>query len=186
MDLVTLLLIAIGLAMDCFAVSLAVGTSQNIARSHTAGILALVFGSFQSGMCLAGWAVGAWLIVFISGLDHWVAFFLLTAIGAKMILEGLKAKEERKEIEVLQTVTLLLLAVATSIDSLGIGLSFALLSTDILMPAMVIGLASALFSFMGVMLGNRLAERFEEWIEVVGGVILIGIGLRILIEHLWV
>jgi putative Mn2+ efflux pump MntP len=181
MDFIILLFIAISLAMDCLAVSLAVGTSKIIPRIQTAGILGFVFGGFQFGMNVIGWAAGSPLIAFIAGFDHWIAFILLTVIGGRMILEGLVIPE--KKIQVLHPATLLFLAVATSIDSLGVGLSFALLRTEILVSALIIGAVSASFSFMGVMVGGRLAEKYGEGFEIVGGIILIGIGIQILYEH---
>jgi Predicted membrane protein len=183
MDLPTLLLIATGLAMDCFAVALAVGTRKGIPRIRYAAMLALVFGGFQSLMNIIGWAAGVSLLPYISGFDHWIAFILLAGIGGKMIYEGIGGGE-RQEWDRMQAGTLLVLAVATSIDSLGVGLSFALLAADIVIPALIIGAVSALFASNGVLLGNRLAERFGERMEILGGVILIGIGLRILLEHL--
>jgi putative Mn2+ efflux pump MntP len=184
MDPILLLLISVGLAMDCFAVSLAVSTQKNIPRIRIAAVLAVVFGGFQFGMNLIGWAAGASLLPFITGFDHWIAFILLTAVGGKMIFDGLRDERRRGEPRILQTTTLLFLALATSIDSLGVGLSFAFLATPILFPSLVIGLVSAFFSLIGVLLGNSMAERFGERIEILGGIILIGIGLRILVEHL--
>jgi putative Mn2+ efflux pump MntP len=183
MDPLILFLISVSLAMDCLAVSLAVGTRKTFPRMHIAVILGLVFGGFQFIMNLMGWAAGTWLLPFISGFDHWIAFFLLAGIGAKMIYEGVWG-DERQEWVRMQPATLLLLAVATSIDSLGVGLSFALLATSILIPAISIGVVSAIFSFAGALLGDRLAQRFGERMEILGGCILIGIGLRILLEHL--
>jgi putative Mn2+ efflux pump MntP len=184
MDLLILLFVSIGLAMDCLAVSLAVGTRKQIPTTRIALTLALVFGGFQFIMNIMGWAMGEWLIPFLAGFDHWVAFILLAVIGGKMIYDGFKGAEESKTVKILQPATLLLLAVATSIDSLGVGLSFALLAIVILIPALMIGMVSAVFSFAGVFLGNRLAEHFGERMEILGGIILIGIGVRILFGHL--
>ncbi len=183
MDPLTLFFISIGLAMDCFAVSLAVGIRRNIPRMRIAVVLALLFGGFQAIMNIAGWAAGEGLLPFISEFDHWIAFFLLAAIGGKMIYDGMCGEDGKKEIP-LQGATLLVLAIATSIDSLGVGLSFAFLATFILFPALVIGIVSAIFSFFGVLFGRRLTERLGERMEILGGIILIGIGLRILIEHI--
>lgn len=183
MDLVSVALIAIGLALDCFAVSIAVGTSENLPRFPTAGVIALFFGSFQIGMNIAGWAAGSWLVGLIEGFDHWVAFLLLMIIGIKMILEGIRGEEGREGLDYFQFSTIFILSLATSMDSLGVGLSFALLSTTILVPALIIGGTAFLFSFMGVLLGKRLGEIFGQRIEVAGGIILIGIGIRILLEH---
>lgn len=183
MDLVSITLIAIGLALDCFAVSLTVGTSRSIPRYTAAGVIALLFGGFQIGMNLIGWAAGTWLADLITGFDHWVAFFLLAIIGVKMILEGIDNGEEWRELTTFNFSTLIILSLATSMDSLGVGLSFALLSTSILIPALIIGVIAFFLSFMGVFLGNRIGQIFGRRIEVAGGLILIGIGIRILIEH---
>jgi len=183
MDLVSVVLIAIGLALDCFAVSIAVGTSSDLPRLTAAGVIALFFGGFQIGMNLIGWGAGTWLVGLIAGFDHWVAFLLLLVIGAKMILEGIQEVEEREDVQYFQISTLVLLSLATSMDSLGVGLSFALLSTTILVPALIIGVTAFLLSFMGVILGTRLGEFFGQRIEIAGGVILIGIGIRILLQH---
>jgi putative Mn2+ efflux pump MntP len=183
MDPITLFFISIGLAMDCFAVSLAVGARRNIPRMRIAVLLALLFGGFQAIMNIAGWAAGEWLLPFISEFDHWIAFILLAAIGGKMIHDGMREKDGEEEVQI-QGATLLLLAIATSIDSLGVGLSFALLATFILFPALIIGMVSAIFSFFGVLSGRRLTEHFGERMETLGGIILIGIGLRILMEHI--
>jgi putative Mn2+ efflux pump MntP len=184
MDPLFLLLISLGLGTDCFAVSLAVGTGRNISKIRIAAILALVFGGFQFGMNVIGWATGEWLLPFISGFVYWIVLILLAAIGVKMIYDGLRGEEERMTAQISQAPTLLILAVATSIDSLGVGFSFALLAIAILIPAFVIGTVTALLSLIGVLLGNRLTERFGEGMEVMGGIILIGLGLRIWFENL--
>jgi putative Mn2+ efflux pump MntP len=183
MDLLTVLLIAVALALDCFAVSLAAGTTISNGKIGAASIIAFVFGLFQAGMAITGWAAGTFLSVFITSFDHWVAFLILSIIGINMIREGI-GDDTGEMKNYLSPPILLLLAVATSLDSLGVGLSFALLSTPILLPALIIGMVSCLFSFTGVMIGSKIAGRFGSHVEVVGGIILILIGIRILIEHL--
>ncbi|AGB03071.1 manganese efflux pump MntP [Methanoregula formicica] len=184
MDLVTPVLIGIALAMDCLAVSLAIGTSTKANLLKTALIIALCFGSFQAGMTLVGWAAGTGLTVFIAGFDHWVAFILLAVIGAKMIHEGLETGEEEEKISNLAFVPVMLLSFATSIDALAVGVSFAFLHMDVLMPALIIGIVAFIFSCAGVLSGIQLKSVLGKRIEIAGGLILIAIGLNILLSHM--
>lgn len=183
METLTVLFIAVALAMDCFAVSLAAGTVTRERRLYTAAVMGIFFGVFQSAMAATGWAAGTWIASMIGFIDHWIAFVILVLIGGKMIYEGLRG-EEAHDTNYLTLTTLLILSVATSIDSLGVGLSFALLSTGIAWAAVIIGITSFLFSFTGVMAGSRLAARFGSPVEIAGGLVLIFIGIRILFEHL--
>jgi putative Mn2+ efflux pump MntP len=183
MELSLVLLTGIGLAMDCFAVSLAAGTTITQGKTKAALIIAACFGGFQAMMALIGWLAGTWLAPVIASFDHWAAFIILSVIGGKMIIEGFSGGEERQN-DYLALPVLLLLSVATSIDSLGIGLSLAFISSGILIEAAIIGLISLLISFTGVMIGGRLAFRFGRMVEIAGGVLLILIGIRILLTHL--
>jgi putative Mn2+ efflux pump MntP len=183
MDLVTTVLIGIALAMDCLAVSLAIGTSTKSNLLKAAFIIALCFGAFQAGMTLIGWAAGAGLTMVLAGFDHWVAFLLLVVIGAKMIHEGLGNGEEEK-IGPLQFLPVMILSLATSIDALAVGVSFAFLQMSVLVPAIIIGIVAFVLSFAGVMTGMKLASVLGRRIEILGGVILVIIGLNILISHM--
>ena len=183
MEILTVLISATALAMDCFAVSLAAGTVTKDPRLPSALMLGLFFGIFQSAMAVIGWAAGSWLAATIGFIDHWIAFAILVAIGGKMVVEGFRG-EEAPGRNYLALSTLLVLSVATSIDSLGVGLSFALLSTGIAAAAVIIGIVSFAFSFAGVMLGSRLAARYGRPVEIAGGIVLGVIGIRILAEHL--
>lgn len=183
MDPVTLLVIAFALAMDCFAVSLAAGTVSGSRLFGTAVVLPLFFGAFQSGMALLGWAAGSWLATALGFIDHWIAFLILGAIGVKMMYEGYRGEESRER-NYLSLGTILVLSVATSMDSLGVGVSLALLSTGIGAAVILIGLVSAAFSFAGVMLGSSLASWWGRPVEIAGGLVLIIIGFRILMEHI--
>ncbi len=185
MDFFLVVLIAIGLAMDCFAVSIAAGAAITSAKTKMALTMALFFGLFQSGMLILGWAAGVSFYDFISGFDHWIAFLILTVIGGKMIFEGLKDEKEKSPGLYTGIPVLLILSIATSIDALGVGLSFALLNTGILASATIIGAVSFIFSFAGVTFGSRLAGILGTKVEIIGGLILIIIGVRILIEHLF-
>ncbi len=184
MDFFLVLLIAVGLAMDCFAVSIAAGTSIISSKQKMALIMAIFFGIFQSGMLILGWFAGISFYEFISGFDHWIAFLILALIGGKMILEGKEEDKEKNPGFYTGIPVLLILSIATSIDSLGVGLSFALLNTGILMAAVVIGAVSFIFSYAGVTFGSRLAGILGNKVEIIGGIILIIIGIRILFGDL--
>jgi putative Mn2+ efflux pump MntP len=183
MDMFTIFLIAVGLAMDAFAVSVARGMTASKDRLRQAIILASLFGGFQALMPLIGWFAGLSFSDIIMGVDHWIAFGLLSFIGAKMIYDAVKGSEENEGGE-LTWFLALTLAVATSIDALMVGLSFAFLETSILVPIVVIGLVTLVLCFLGFMFGSSLGKFFGGKIRIVGGVILILIGLRILVEHL--
>jgi putative Mn2+ efflux pump MntP len=182
MDLVTILVIAIALALDCFAVALAACTRPG-ERFRGAARIALAFGLFQGGMPLLGWVAGRTFSDLISGLDHWVAFALLVIVGLRMIRSGISI-DTGQGTPCLDTPHLLFLSVATSIDALAAGVSFALLDTGILLPCLIIGLAALAISFLGAALGGVASERWGKSMEVVGGIVLIGIGIRILIIHM--
>ncbi len=146
--------------------------------------IAIFFGLFQAVMPLIGWLGGLSLKNFISGLDHWIAFGLLSFIGCKMIYESIKVESNVREINPLNVYVLLILAVTTSIDALAVGVSFAFLKISIVTPILVIGIITFFLSFIGVFIGDRFGHFFENKIEILGGLILIGIGIKILIEHL--
>jgi len=181
----TIFLIAIGLAMDCFAVSLGVGTAGTATGPRPTFRLFFHFGLFQAGMTLLGWLAGKTVVTYISNIDHWVAFGLLAFVGVRMIRSGLRKEGEVPSIpDPSRGMTLVMLSIATSIDALAVGLSLALLDVNVFWSAVVIGGVSAALSLVGLSLGNRLGQRFGKSMEVIGGVILIGIGLRVLITHL--
>jgi putative Mn2+ efflux pump MntP len=184
MDLLVPVLIGIGLSMDCFAVSLAIGTTTKVKLLNAAVITAVCFGLFQTGMTLLGWAAGTHLADLIADYDHWVAFLLLAAIGIRMIIGGFKNEKEEQPVDVMQVVPLIFLSLATSIDALAAGVSFGFLQVNIIMPALIIGTVAFVFSFAGVMTGTQLASVLGKKVEVIGGLILILIGLKILLEHL--
>ena len=183
MDFVTVVLVAIGLAMDAFAVSIAKGISIERNRRRSAILLAALFGGFQGLMPVIGWLAGLGLRDIIMEVDHWVAFGLLAFIGAKMINDSAKS-EGSKEEEVTLLIALVL-AVATSIDALMVGLGFAFLETPILIPALIIGAVTFALSYLGFIFGSRMGVIFGRKVKALGGLILILIGIRILIEHLF-
>jgi putative Mn2+ efflux pump MntP len=182
MDFVTVILIAIGLAMDAFAVSIAKGVSLNENKLKSAILLASLFGGFQALMPVIGWLAGLGLEDIIMGVDHWIAFVLLGFIGAKMIYDSTRSEDGKEEDITL--LAALALAVATSIDALMVGFTFAFLETPILVPILIIGVVTFVLSFVGVIFGSGMGSIFGKKIKILGGLILILIGMRILIEHL--
>lgn len=184
MSLPTLLLIALGLSLDAFAVAVASGCSFARLKFGHALRMAAAFGLFQAVMPIIGWLAGVGPRSLISEVDHWIAFGLLTAIGAKMIYEATRLREEERSSHPFSPPTLLILSVATSVDALAVGLSLSFLKVQIIAPAGIIGAIAFALSLAGVYIGKRFGHLFESKIEIAGGMILIGIGAKILIEHL--
>jgi putative Mn2+ efflux pump MntP len=182
--LIAILLVSLGLAMDAFAVSLSTGVAARSFRPERALRMATSFGCFQAFMPVVGWLGGLGLTGLVSGFDHWVAFGLLGAIGGKMVVEAMKGKPTEKQLDRLSLGVLLVLSVATSIDALAVGFSFAVLRAPIVAPAAIIGVVTFVISFVGVGIGSRCGKLLESKAEVVGGLVLVGIGVRILVEHL--
>lgn len=180
---ITTLLIALGLAMDSFSVAIANGLATKKFTTTNALKIASFFGFFQAIMLIIGWYAGIHLIDLISSYDHWVAFFLLALIGSRMIYESIK-KESAKLISSLSLKVLLLLSIATSIDALAIGLSLSILNVAATIPAITTGVITFSLSFFGVYIGGRFGHMLKHRVETLGGVILIVIGLKILLEHL--
>lgn len=184
MSFLEVLLIALGLAMDAFAVSLAAGTTRHINGPRPVFRLSFHFGLFQALMPVLGWLLGSSVQRWIAPFDHWVAFVLLAFVGGRMIRSGLDSNGEGMTADPSRGATLVMLSVATSIDALAIGLSLAVLGLDIVYPAIVIGVVAATMSLLGIFLGGRLGKAFGKRMEVLGGLILIAIGARVVISHL--
>ncbi|MBN1270378.1 MAG: manganese efflux pump [Kiritimatiellae bacterium] len=184
MSLLTIIGIALGLTMDTFAVSVAGGVAIKEMRLRHAMLIAAAFGLAQALMPLAGWVGGHWARAWIASCDHWIAFGLLALVGSKMIYEARHTLEEREARNLLDPRILLMLAFATSIDALAVGLTLSFLNVSILLPVLVIGVVTFLMSLAGTYTGNTLGHLFEGKLETVGGLILIGIGVKILVEHL--
>ncbi|MBI4978804.1 MAG: manganese efflux pump [Spirochaetes bacterium] len=185
MGILTFFLIAIGLSMDALAVSIASGVTMRGMRFRHAFRMALFFGGFQALMPFLGWLAGMTLKSYITSFDHWVAFGLLAFIGGKMIYESFVIDEAEKDTKCeMRLRTLFVLAIATSIDALAVGVTFGVLKVSIALPVLIIGATTALLSFAGVYAGKAFGKLFENKIEFAGGVILIGIGIKILVEHL--
>ena len=183
MGLIELFLIAVGLSMDAFAVSVCKGLAMPKCTFKKAAIVGLWFGGFQALMPAIGYVLGAQFQEAIASIDHWIAFVLLALIGGNMIHEALDNDEEEADAS-LDVKTMFLLAVATSIDALAIGMTFAFLKVNIIPAVCCIGIVTFIISFAGVKIGNVFGARYKNKAEIVGGVILILLGLKILLEHL--
>ena len=183
MGLIELFLIAVGLSMDACAVSVCKGLAMPKCTFKKAAIVGLWFGGFQALMPAIGYILGAQFQETIASIDHWIAFVLLALIGGNMIHEALDNDEEEADAS-LDVKTMFLLAVATSIDALAIGITFAFLKVNIIPAVCFIGIVTFIISFAGVKIGNVFGARYKNKAEIVGGVILILLGLKILLEHL--
>ena len=183
MGLIELFLIAVGLSMDAFAVSVCKGLAMPKCTFKKAAIVGLWFGGFQALMPAIGYILGAQFQEAIASIDHWIAFVLLALIGGNMIHEALDNDEEEADAS-LDVKTMFLLAVATSIDALAIGITFAFLKVNIIPAVCFIGIVTFIISFAGVKIGNVFGARYKNKADIVGGVILILLGLKILLEHL--
>ena len=183
MGLIELFLIAVGLSMDAFAVSVCKGLAMPKCTFKKAAIVGLWFGGFQALMPAIGYILGAQFQEAIASIDHWIAFVLLALIGGNMIHEALDNDEEEADAS-LDVKTMFLLAVATSIDALAIGITFAFLKVNIIPAVCFIGIVTFIISFAGVKIGNVFGARYKNKAEIVGGVILILLGLKTLLEHL--
>ena len=184
MDLVTIIVIAVGLAMDAFAVSIVSGSVYQQLHVRHALRMAVFFGGFQAFMPLIGSLAGMSVKDYIADYDHWVAFGLLAAVGGKMIYESFKIKSAEKNLDPSNVLVLLVLALATSIDALAIGITLSLITSYIVTAVIIIGLVTFVLSYLGVCIGKRFGHFFENKIKVFGGLVLVGIGLKILFEHL--
>ena len=184
MDHFQIIIIAIGLAADAFAVSVSSGAIIEKLHLRHALSIALFFGFFQGLMPWIGWKIGILASDLIRSVDHWLAFIILCFIGGKMIYESRKLKDEiERTINPLNIYVLFTLAIATSIDALAVGITFSFLNVSIVEPVIIIGLITFVFSLAGTYIGEFFGHIFEDKIEFAGGLILIGIGTKILIEH---
>ena len=183
MELLTVLLIAVGLAMDAFAVSLCKGLALREPSPKQMIIIGLWFGAFQGIMPIIGFLLGTGMYDLIRDFDHWIAFGLLLLIGANMIRESLSNEEEELDTD-LGFRTMFFLAVATSIDALAVGITLAMDSSDIVSSSIIIGVVTMAISVMGVRIGAIFGDRLGKRAELLGGIILICIGLKIVVEHL--
>ncbi len=187
MSFYELLLIGIGLSMDAFAVSVCKGLNMRdkINYKH-AGLIALFFGGFQAIMPTIGYFLGKGFEQYITSIDHWIAFALLGFIGGKMVVDAIKEwnDEDTAEEDKINIKELFMLAIATSIDALAVGITFAFLQVNIVSAASIIGITTFILSIIGIVIGNKFGSRYKTKAELAGGIILILIGVKILLEHL--
>lgn len=188
--LIELLLLGVGLAMDAFAVSICKGLGMTKLNKQQAVVIGLYFGGFQALMPLVGWILGSQFKQYITSIDHWIAFILLGFIGGKMAYEAIMGWNEADAIEAndapLNHKEMVVLAIATSIDALAVGITFAFLSTPIAPAVAIIGVVTFVISVIGVAVGNYFGSKYKAKAELIGGLILIALGLKILLEHLGV
>jgi putative Mn2+ efflux pump MntP len=184
MDFLAVMGIALALAMDAFAVALATGMVLRRVSGRQAFRLSFHFGLFQFLMPVIGWLAGRTIATRIATFDHWIVFALLMAVGGKMIKDGLqRPSDEVTSADPTKGRSLIILSVATSLDALAVGMSMALLGVGIVFPSIVIGIVAAALTLVGLRLGRVLGQRFGHRMAIVGGVVLVAIGVRILVEH---
>lgn len=188
MGFVEIFLIGVGLSMDAFAVSVCKGLGMHRVNYAHALVIALFFGVFQGLMPVIGWLVGSAFAAYVTAVDHWIAFALLAFVGGKMLWDAFhdegKEEDDETSMQKLDLRELFMLAIATSIDALAVGISFSFLQIDIAAAALIIGCTTFVLSLVGVVVGNRFGARFEKPSQIAGGIVLIAIGLKILLEHL--
>jgi len=184
-DFLSILFIAIGLSADCFAVAVSAGIAGNFPSFVRILKVALFFGGFQALMPLLGWLAGRTVIEYIAGFDHWLAFGLLAFIGGKMIWESFHDdEEERNNRDITRGMTLIVLAFATSIDALAVGLTFAFLDINIALSILIIGIVSFAVTIAAFYVGRKAGNPIGRRAEIIGGLVLIGIGIKTVLEHI--
>ena len=185
MSILEICLVGLGLAADAFAVAMCKGVEMKKFILKYAVVIALFFGVFQAVMPLIGWAVASTFEEYITAYDHWIAFGLLLLLGGKMIWDSFKKEEESEEEKALNIgfKTLLLMAIATSIDALAVGVTFAFLQVNVWVAIAIIGAITFVLSLIGVAIGAKLGDKFEKKAEFIGGLILILIGVKMLLRH---
>ena len=185
---IELFLLGVGLSMDAFAVSVCKGLGMRKLNKKQALIIGLYFGGFQALMPFVGWILGSQFQKYITSIDHWIAFILLGFIGGKMMIEAVREWNEEEVVDVMDAPidhkNMLVLAVATSIDALTVGITFAFLGTPIVEAITIIGITTMVISIAGVVVGNFFGSRYKSKAEFIGGLILVLLGLKILLEHL--
>ena len=183
MSLITIFILAVGLGVDAFSVAIGIGAT-NDKKSWTPILrLSAAFGLFQFVMPIIGWLAGQTVVEIIASFDHWIAFALLALVGGKMIWEGFEKESDVGKVDQTRGWPLLLLSIATSIDALAVGFSFSILKNPILFPAVIIGIVCFVMTTVGMIFGKVLAKLFGRKVEIFGGLVLIAIGVKILIDH---
>ncbi|BAX79005.1 manganese efflux pump MntP [Labilibaculum antarcticum] len=185
MEFISIIFLALGLSVDSFAASVCSGLAIKKIHFLQAVKIAFFLALFQGGMPIIGWFTGSELKDLIKDYDHWIAFILLAGLGSKMIYESINCKEKDASFNPLKLIVLLGISIATSIDALVVGLSLAIIDVAIWFPAIVIGIITFVVSMLGMLLGKKIGRKMSRKFEIIGGVVLILIGLRILIDHLF-
>ncbi len=184
MNILEVILVSIGLAMDAFAVSVCKGLAMKKIDFKKMLVIGLYFGIFQGGMPVIGYMLGTNFESLVTKIDHWIAFILLSFIGINMIREALKSKCDcEKQSDSVAFKEMVILAIATSIDALAVGITFAFLKTNLIAVVTSIGVITFVLSMMGVCIGNRFGNKYESKAQITGGLILIMMGIKILFEH---
>jgi manganese efflux pump family protein len=183
MDYFTIIAIACGLCFDTFAVSLSLGVVSYKILFRQAIRIAVIFAIFQGGLTVAGFFLGSLFSEALKAVDHWVALGLLSALGIKMIIEGLKKKEKREVLDYTKLIVLFTIAIGTSIDAFAVGISFALLDVEIWIAGIIIGAVTFFASMIAIRIGKSAGARLGQKVEIIGGLILIAIGIKIFLEH---
>ena len=183
MGLIELIILSVGLAMDAFAVSICKGLGMKKVTLKKAGIVGAYFGIFQAGMPLIGYLMGYRFQDKIKAIDHWIAFILLSIIGIKMVKESF-SKETKNYNDDVSVKTMLILSIATSIDALAVGITFAFFNVNLVLAISLIGIITFILSVIGTKIGNRFGDKYENKAELLGGIILVLLGVKILAEHL--
>jgi len=189
----TYILVGLALSMDAFAVSVSAAACTALIPTAIAVRAASFFGIFQFGMPVLGWFLGSAFKDRIQKVDHWIAFILLAAVGGKMIIEAIRARDpancpdpdDVKPHGIMRLDTLVVLSVATSVDALAVGLSYSLIGAPIMVPSLIIGITTFVTTYLGIHFGKKLKFVLEEWAEILGGAVLVLIGLKIAVEHLF-
>ena len=183
MDYITIIAIALGLSFDTFAVSLSFGVAKNKISVLQAVVVAFVLAFFQGGLTVSGYFLGSTISEWAKAADHWIALTLLGFLGAKMIKEGLSKKKENEKKDFFRGITLLTIALGTSIDAFAVGISFAFLDVKIWSSGLIIGVVTFLASMIAIKIGKLAGERLGNKVEIIGGIILVAIGVKIFLEH---
>ena len=183
MSLITIFILAVGLGVDAFSVAIGIGATNDKKSWAPVLRLAAAFGIFQFIMPIIGWLAGQTVVEIIASFDHWIAFVLLALVGGKMVWEGFEKESDEEKADQTRGWPLMLLSIATSIDALAVGFSFSVLKNPILFPAVIIGIVSFVMTTVGMIFGKVLAKIFGKKVEIFGGLVLIAIGVKILIDH---
>ncbi|MBP1639411.1 MAG: hypothetical protein H6Q17_994 [Bacteroidetes bacterium] len=184
MNFLTILAIAVGLCMDTISVSIAAGCNKHRFKPTIVLRYALILALFQAAMPIIGWFLGEKITHLISEFDHWISFALLALVGGKMAYDGICGHPEKKKLKISSYKVVTTLAIATSIDAFAVGFTISTLGQTIWYPTIIIGITTFLFALTGIWIGRKMGHKFQKSAEIIGGILLIAIGIKIVIEHL--